>query len=184
MDVILVRRCFISVMSTTCILHMQWYAGSPHSLRILVSLLRLVCLLLPPGVSRMLCNHLLRVWILFFHRRTRSVYGMVRLAYHMVKGCILKVLLAGTFCCSRSLLFHSCGIPGFCDHFLDNYCLCIPRLLGCGSRGCRNCEIFSFGHRICFLYRLLVIMFICCCTCLRHLQICLLYPLDLILFSA
>jgi hypothetical protein len=30
MDVILVRRCFIGVMSTTCILHMQWYAGSPH----------------------------------------------------------------------------------------------------------------------------------------------------------
>jgi hypothetical protein len=31
MDVILVRRCFISVMSTTCILHMQWYVGSPHT---------------------------------------------------------------------------------------------------------------------------------------------------------
>jgi hypothetical protein len=30
MDVILLRWCFISVMSTTCILHMQWYAGSPQ----------------------------------------------------------------------------------------------------------------------------------------------------------
>jgi hypothetical protein len=29
-DVILVRQCFIGVMSTTCILHMQWYAGSPQ----------------------------------------------------------------------------------------------------------------------------------------------------------
>jgi hypothetical protein len=25
-----VERCFIGVMSTTCILHMQWYDGSPH----------------------------------------------------------------------------------------------------------------------------------------------------------
>jgi hypothetical protein len=32
MDVILVRRCFIGVMSMTCILHMQWYAGSPHQI--------------------------------------------------------------------------------------------------------------------------------------------------------
>jgi hypothetical protein len=30
MDVILVRRCFIGVMSTTCILHIQWYIGLPH----------------------------------------------------------------------------------------------------------------------------------------------------------
>jgi hypothetical protein len=30
MDIILVRWCFISVMSMTCILHMQWYAGSPQ----------------------------------------------------------------------------------------------------------------------------------------------------------
>jgi hypothetical protein len=28
---ILVRWCFTGVMSTTCILHMQWYAGSPQS---------------------------------------------------------------------------------------------------------------------------------------------------------
>jgi hypothetical protein len=26
-DVILLRQCFIGVMSMTCILHMQWYAG-------------------------------------------------------------------------------------------------------------------------------------------------------------
>jgi hypothetical protein len=31
MDVILVRQCFISVMSMTCILHMQWYAGPPQA---------------------------------------------------------------------------------------------------------------------------------------------------------
>jgi hypothetical protein len=184
MDVILVRRCFISVMSTTCILHMQWYAGSPHSLRILVSLLRLVCLLLPPGVSRMLCNHLLRVWILFFHRRTRSVYGMVRLTYHLVMGCTSGVLLPETFCCSHSLFFHNCGIPNFCDLFPDNCCLCILRLFGCESRSYRNCGIFSFGYHICFIYRLLVIAFVCCCTRLRHLQICLLCPLSRMLSLA
>jgi hypothetical protein len=33
MDVILVRQCFIGVMSTSCILHMQWYAGSSQRSR-------------------------------------------------------------------------------------------------------------------------------------------------------
>jgi hypothetical protein len=82
------------------------------------------------------------------------------------------------------VLFHSCGIPSFCGHFLDNHCLCTPWLLGCGSRSCRNCGISTFGRRICFLYRPLVTVFICCCTHLHHLQICLLYPLNLILSSA
>jgi hypothetical protein len=154
------------------------------SLRIPVSLLRLVCLLLPPRVSRMFCSLSLRVWTLFFHRRTRSVYGTVRLAYHLVMGCILEVPLTVTFCYSHSLLFRSCGIPSFYGHLLDNYCLCIPRLLGCGSHSCRNCGISSFGHRIRFLCRLLVIMFVYCCTHLHHLQICLLYPLNRILSLA
>jgi hypothetical protein len=154
------------------------------SLRIPVSLLWLVCLLLPPRVSRMFCSLSLRVWTLFFHRRRRSVYGMVHLAYHLVMGCILEVPLTETFCCSHRLLFHSCGILSFCSHLLDNYCLCIPWLLDCGSRSCRNCGISSFGHRICFLCRLLVIVFICCCMHLRHLQIYSLYPLNWILSSA
>jgi hypothetical protein len=35
--------------------------------------------------------------------------------------------LTKTFCCSRSLLFHSCSILSFCGHLLDNCCLCISR---------------------------------------------------------
>jgi hypothetical protein len=92
--------------------------------------------------------------------------------------------LVETFCYSRNLLFCCCGIPNFCGHFLDKYYLCIPRLLGCGSRGCRNCGISSFGHRICFLCCPLVITFVYCCTHLHHLQIYSLCPLNRILSSA
>jgi hypothetical protein len=151
------------------------------SLCILVSSLRLVYSLLPLGVSRTSCNLSSRVWTLVFHQRTRNECGTVHLAYPLVMGCTLWVLLSGIFCCSRSLLFHNYGIPSFCGRFLDNHYLCTPRLLGCGSRSCRNCGISSFGHRIYFLCRLLVIVFICCCTHLRHLQIYLLCPLDRIL---
>jgi hypothetical protein len=72
---------------------------------------------------------------------------MVRLTYPLVMGYTLWVLLSEIFCCSRSLLFHSYGISSFCGRFLDNYCLCTLRLLGCGSHSCRNCGISSFGHR-------------------------------------
>jgi hypothetical protein len=88
------------------------------------------------------------------------------------------------FCCLRSLLFHNCGILNFCGLFLDNCCLCIPQLLGCERRSCHNCGIFSFGYRTCFICHLLVIAFVCCCTRLCHLRICLLCPLSLILFLA
>jgi hypothetical protein len=93
-------------------------------------------------------------------------------------GCILEVPLTETFCYFCSLLFRSCGILSFYGHLLDNYCLYIPWLLGCESHSCCNCEISSFGRRICFPCRLLVIVFVCCCTHLCRLQICLLYPLD------
>jgi hypothetical protein len=56
-------------------------------------------------------------------------------------------------------------------------------LLGCESRSYCNCGISSFGLHICFLYHPLVIMSIYCCTHLLYLQICFLYPLNLILFS-
>jgi hypothetical protein len=150
----------------------------------LVTSLQLVYSLLPLGVLRTSCNLSSRVWTLVFHQRTRSVCGTVRLAYPLVIGYTFWVLLSEIFCCSHSLLFHSCGIPRFFGRFLDKHCLCTPRLLGCGSRSCHNCGISSFGHCTCFLCRLLVIVFICCCTHLHYLQICLLYPLNLILSSA
>jgi hypothetical protein len=109
---------------------------------------------------------------------------MVRLAYLLVMGCTLWVLLSEIFCCFRSLLFRSYDALSFDGRSLDSYCLCTLRLLGCGSRSCHNCEISSFGLHICFLYHPLVIAFICCCTRLLRLRTCMLYPLDLILFSA
>jgi hypothetical protein len=47
-------------------------------LRILVALLRFICLILPLVASRMLCNLSLRAWIHAYHRRTLSVYDKVR----------------------------------------------------------------------------------------------------------
>jgi hypothetical protein len=154
------------------------------SLRTLASLLQLAYSVLPPRVSRTSCNLLLRVSILVSHQRTQSVYDMVRLAYPLVLGCTLWVLLSNFFCCSRSLLFHSYGIPSFYGRSLGSYCLCTLRLLGCGNRSCHNCENSSFGLHICFLYHPLVIMSVYCCMYLLRLRTCLLYPLNLILFSA
>jgi hypothetical protein len=150
-------------------------------LRILFTLLRLACLVLLPVVSRMLCNLSSRVWILISHQQTRSVYDIVHLAYLLAMGCTLWILLSKTFC---SLLFRSYDIPSFYGRYIGSYCPCTLRLLGCESHSCRNCGISSFGLHICFLYHPLAIMSVCCCTHLLHLQICLLYPLDLILFSA
>jgi hypothetical protein len=39
---------------------------------------------------------------------------MVCLAYPLVMGYTLWVLLSDFFCCSHSLLFRSCGISSFC----------------------------------------------------------------------
>jgi hypothetical protein len=84
---------------------------------------RPACLVLPPGVSRTSCNLSSRIWILVFHQRTQSVCGMVRLAYPLVMGCTLWVLLSEIFCCSHSLLFRSYGILSFYSRSLGNYCL-------------------------------------------------------------
>jgi hypothetical protein len=51
---------------------------------VIASLLWLVYFLLLPGVSKMSCNPSLRAWTLFSRRWTHSVYGMVRLACHLV----------------------------------------------------------------------------------------------------
>jgi hypothetical protein len=142
-------------------------------LRILVALLRFVCLMLPLVASRMLCNLSLHSWILVFHRRTLSVYDKVHLACLLATGCTLWILSWKTF---YSPLFHSFDIPSFCDHFLDSYCPYTPRLLGYGSRSCRNCGTFSFDFHIYFICRPLGIAFACCCMRLLHLQICLLRP--------
>jgi hypothetical protein len=73
-------------------------------LRIPTILLRLACLVLLPVASRTLCNLSLRAWILVSHQQTRSVCDMPRLAYLLVMGCTLWILLSENFC---SLLFHS-----------------------------------------------------------------------------
>jgi hypothetical protein len=104
-------------------------------LRILVALLRFVCLMPPLVASRMLCNLSLHAWILAFHRRTLSVYDKVHLACLQVTSYTLWILSWETF---YSPLFHSFDILSFCDHFLDNCCPYTPRLLGYGSRSCRN----------------------------------------------
>jgi hypothetical protein len=124
-------------------------------------------------VSRMLCNLSLHAWTLAFHRRTLSVYDKARLAYLMAMGCTLWILLWETF---YSPLFRSFDIPSFCDHSLGSCCPYIPRLLGCGSRSCRNCGTFFFDFHICFFYRPLAITSACCCMRLLRLQICLLRP--------
>jgi hypothetical protein len=144
-------------------------------------LLRLACFLLPPEVSGMFYSLSLHVWTLFFHRRTQNVYGMVRLAYHLVMDCIPWVPWTGTFCCCRNLLCHSCGIRSSCGRLLDNYYLCNPRLLDYENRSYHSCGIFSFGYPISSPYRLLAIVSSCCGTCLRHLRTYLLCPSTLIL---
>jgi hypothetical protein len=150
-------------------------------LRIPAVLLRLACLLLLPIVLRTLCNLSSRVWILVSHQQTRSVYDRVRLACLLVMGCTLWILLSETFCI---LLFCSYDIPSFDGRSLGSYYPCTLRLLGCESHSYRNYGISSFGLCICFLYHPLATVSICCCTHLLHLQICLLYPLNLILFLA
>jgi hypothetical protein len=60
-------RCFLAGLSGDC-----------YFLRILVALLRFVCLLLLLVALRMLCNLLLRALIRASHRRTLSVYDKVR----------------------------------------------------------------------------------------------------------
>jgi hypothetical protein len=94
-------------------------------------------------------------------------------------GCTLWIPLSETF---YSLLFRSCGIPNFYGRYLGSYCPYTLRLLNYGSHSYRNCGICFFGLHICSLCRLLAIVSVCCCTHLLHLQIDLLYPLDLILF--
>jgi hypothetical protein len=167
-------RCFLVDLQACCLC----------LLRILVILLPLACLVLLPGVSRTSCNLSLHAWILVSHRQTRSVCDMVRLAYLLVMSCILWVLLPEISCCFCSILFRSYGALSLYDHSLGSYCLCTLWLLGCGSHSCHNFEISSFGLHICFLYHLLVIMSVCCCTHLLHLRTCLLCPLNLILFLA
>jgi hypothetical protein len=150
-------------------------------LHILFTLLWLSCLVMLPVISRTLCNLSLHVWILVSHQQMRSVYDMVHLAYPLAMGCTPWILLAEIFC---NLLFLSYDILSFCGRYLGSYCPCTLRLLGCESHSCHNCGISSFGLHICFLCHPLAIMSVCCCTHLLHLQICLLYPLDLIPFSA
>jgi hypothetical protein len=150
-------------------------------LHIPVVLLWLTCLVLLPVVLKMSCNLSLHAWILVSHQQTQNVYDMVRLAYLQVMGCTLWILLSETFC---SLPFRSYDILSFYGRSLGSYYPCTLQLLGCESHSYRNCGISSFGLHICFLYRPLAIMFVCCYTHLLHLQICLLYPLNLILFSA
>jgi hypothetical protein len=147
-------RCFLVDLQARCL----------YSLHILASLIRLVYSVLPPEVSRTSCNLSSRVWILVFHRRTQSVYDMVHLAYPLVMGCTLWVLLSEIFCWSRILLFRSYAIPSFCGRSPGNYCLCTLRLLGCGSRSYHNCGISSFGHRIYFLCHRQVTVFVCYCS--------------------
>jgi hypothetical protein len=53
---------------------------------------------LPLGVSNWVPNVHYH-YTLFFHRRTRNVYGMVHLAYRLVMDCIPWVPWTGTFCC-------------------------------------------------------------------------------------
>ena len=60
-------RCFLAGLSEDCC-----------SLRILVSLLRFACLVLPLVVLRMLCSLSLRALILASRRRTLSVYDKAR----------------------------------------------------------------------------------------------------------
>jgi hypothetical protein len=150
-------------------------------LRILAVLLWLACLVLLPIFSRMLCNLSLRAWILTFHQRTQSVCDKVHLAYLLVMGCTLWILLSETFC---SLLSYSFDIPSFCGRSLGSCCPCTLRLHGYGSHSCRSCGIFFFGPGIYFFYHPLAITSACCCMHLLHLQICLLHPLGLTLFLA
>jgi hypothetical protein len=164
-------HCFLADLQVHCLCF----------LRIPAVLLRLICLVPLPVVSKTSCSLSLRAWILVSHQQTRSVYDMVSLAYLQVMGCSLWILLSETF---YSLPFRSCDILSFYGRSLDSYYLCTLRLLGCEVHSCRNCGISSFDLHICFLYHPLAIMFVCCCMHLLHLQICLLYPLNLILFSA
>jgi hypothetical protein len=101
-------------------------------------LLRLAYCLLPPEVSGMFCSLSLRIWRLFSHQQMRSVYGMVRLAYRLVMDCIPWAPWIGIFCYCWSLPYRNCGILSSCGHLFDNYCLCIMRLLDCGSRSCHS----------------------------------------------
>jgi hypothetical protein len=86
-------------------------------------LLRLACLVLLPVVSRTLCNLSSCAWILISHQQTRSVCDMVHLAYLLVMGCTLWVLLPETFC---SLIFRSYDILSFYGRSLGSYYPCTP----------------------------------------------------------
>jgi hypothetical protein len=155
--VLALLRCLLAGLMTVCCL------CCPHSPAFL---LWLTYFLLPPEVSGIFGNLSLRVLTLFSHQQMQSVYVMVRLAYRLVMDYNPWTPSIGIFCCCRSLPYHSCGILSFYGHLLDNYCLCILWLLGCGSR---SCGIFFFDCCICFPYRLLVIMSSCYCTSLHHL---------------
>jgi hypothetical protein len=165
-------RCLLAGLMEVCCL------CCPHNLAFL---LWLAYFMLPPEVSKTFYSLSLRVWTLFSHQQMRSVYGMVHLAYRLVMDCIPWIPWTGTFWYCWSLLCRSCGILSSCGHLLDNYCLCMPRLLGYGSRSCHSCGIFSIDCCIYFPYRLLVIMSSCYYTCLRRLRTYLLCPLAPIL---
>jgi hypothetical protein len=72
---------------------------------------------------------------------------MVGLAYLLVMGCTLWILLSEAFCI---LLFRSYDIPSFYGRSLGSYYPCTLWLLGYESRSYRNCGIFSFGLHIYF----------------------------------
>jgi hypothetical protein len=113
----------------------------PHSL---ASLLWLIYSLLLPGVSEMSCNPSLCAWTLISRRWMHSVYGMVRLACHLVIDYTPLIPLTGTFCCCLNLHCRICDTLNFCGHLLGRCCPCIPRLLDYENHNCRSCGIFSF----------------------------------------
>jgi hypothetical protein len=102
----------------------------------------------------MSCNPSLHVGTPFCRRWMRSVYGMVRLACHLVIDYTPLILLAGTTCCCLSLLCRCCDTLNFCGCLLGTCCLYIPRLLGYENHNYHSCEIFAFDCCTCFLCRL------------------------------
>jgi hypothetical protein len=165
---------FADLLEMHCLYFCRSLASSPP----------LVYVLLLLGALGMSCNPSLHVVTLFWRRWMCSVYGMTRLACHLVTDCISLILLVKIACCCLSLLCCYCDTPNFCGHLLGRCSLCILRLLDYGSHSYHSLEIFASNCYTCFLCCLHVTSSFCCGKHLHRPRICLLCPLILPLFSA
>jgi hypothetical protein len=102
-----------------------------------------------------------------------NVCGMVHWGYPQVTGWSFLIFL---------LLSHLfCGTRYSFAHFLLRRFSYTLRLLGCAGCGHRCCETYVSGYCICLICHARVIVPFCCAKHPLHPQICLLFPLVMIL---